>query len=97
MKIKNTNIDDWNRMKSESQTKELKKTEDYRNDITLHLIRIGGDVERIKEDISDIKSHLSSINGRVRQNEKDISWVKGIGGTFAFLIGAILTWLGLEK
>ena len=84
-------------MKSESQTKEMKKTEDYRNDITVHLIRISVDVEHIKEDISDIKGHLSSINGRVRQNEKDISWVKGIGGTFVFLIGAALTWLGLDK
>ena len=84
-------------MKSESQTKEMKKTEDYRNDITLHLVRISGDVEHIKGDIGDIKDHLSKINGRVRQNEKDISWVKGIGGTFVFLIGAALTWLGLEK
>ena len=84
-------------MKSESQTKEMKKTEDYRNDITLHLVRISGDVEHIKGDIGDIKDHLSKINGRVRQNEKDISWVKGIGGTFVFLIGSALTWLCLDK
>ena len=73
------------------------KDKEFQTDVTLHLIRIGGDVERIKEDIIDIKSHLSSINGRVRQNEKDISWVKGIGGTFVFLIGVILTWLGIDK
>ena len=73
------------------------KDREFQTDVTSHLIRIGGDVERIKEDISDIKDHLSKINGRVRQNEKDISWVKGIGGTFVFLIGVILTWLGIDK
>jgi len=73
------------------------KDREFQTDVTLHLIRIGSDVEHIKEDITDIKDHLATINGRVRQNEKDISWIKGIGGTFVFIIGVILTWLGIDK
>ena len=73
------------------------KDKEFQTDVTLHLIRIGGDVEHIKEDITDIKDHLAAINGRVRQNEKDISWIKGIGGTFVFVIGVILTWLGIDR
>lgn len=74
-----------------------KDSKDFEKDITVHLIRIGGDVEHIKEDIGDIKKHLAVMNGRVRQNEKDISWMRGIGGTFVFIVGAVLTWLGIEK
>ena len=74
-----------------------KKNTEFETDITLHLIRIGGDIEHIKEDMVEVKEHLSKINGRVRENEKQISWLKGIGSTFVFLVGAILTWFGIEK
>ena len=74
-----------------------KDKEEFETDITLHLIRIGGDIERIKEDMVEVKDHLAKINGRVRENEKELSWMKGIGGTFVFIIGAILTWMGIEK
>jgi len=74
-----------------------KSTKEFETDITLHLIRIGGDVEHIKEDMTEVKEHLSKINGRVRQNEKDVSWIKGIGGTFVFVVSALLTWLGIDK
>ena len=70
---------------------------EFETDITLHLIRIGGDIEHIKEDISEVKDQLKKINGRVRENEKELSWMKGIGGTFVFIISAVLTWLGIEK
>jgi hypothetical protein len=74
-----------------------KDRKEFETDITLHLIRIGGDIEHIKEDMSEVKSQLKKINGRVRDNEKELSWMKGIGGTFVFVIGAILTWLGIDK
>ena len=45
----------------------------------------------------EVKDHLAKINGRVRENEKELSWMKGIGGTFVFIVGAVLTWLGIEK
>ena len=76
------------------KTKNIRDKE-FQTDVTLHLIRIGGDVEHIKEDISEVKDHLSKINGRVRENEKQISWMQGIGVTITFIIGSILTWLKL--
>ena len=74
-----------------------KSVDEYRTDITLHLIRISGDLENIKQDIGSINNHLSQINGRVRTTEQQISWMKGIGSTFVFIIGAVLAWMGLEK
>ena len=44
-----------------------------------------------------IRTRVDQINGRVRDNEKQISWIKCIGSMFVFAIGAILTWLGVEK
>ena len=75
----------------------IKNTKDFETDITLHLIRIGGDVEHIKENIDSINKHLQLMNGRVRENEKQISWMKGIGSTFVFIVGAVLTWFGIDK
>ena len=69
----------------------------YRLDVTTHLIRISGDLEHIKENMDSINNHLGEINGRVRDTEKQISWMKGIGGTLAFVVGIILTWLGIDK
>jgi len=54
-------------------------------------------MEHIKINIDDIKRHVAAQNGRVRETEKQISSIKGIGGTLVFVIGSILTWLGLEK
>jgi hypothetical protein len=33
----------------------------------------------------------------VREAEKNISAIKAVGGTFIFVIGSILTWLGIER
>ena len=74
-----------------------KNTKEFETDITLHLIRIGSDVEHIKDNIDSINKHLQLINGRVRENEKQISWMKGIGSTFVFIIGVVLTWFGIER
>ena len=44
-----------------------------------------------------IRDRVDQINGRVRESENQISWIKGIGSTFVFVVGCILTWMGLEK
>ena len=72
-------------------------TEEYRNNITLHLMRISGDIEHIKEKVGDINNHLVRLNGRVTETEKQVSWIKGIGGAIVFAIGVVLTWIGIEK
>tara|TARA_R110002167_G_scaffold209531_4_gene413458 strand:+ start:206 stop:436 length:231 start_codon:yes stop_codon:yes gene_type:complete len=70
---------------------------EYRNNITVHLVRISTDVEHIKEKVTDNNQHLEKINGRLRDAEKSISAIKAIGGTLTFIISVILTWLGIEK
>tara|TARA_R100001530_G_scaffold132685_1_gene105326 strand:- start:696 stop:950 length:255 start_codon:yes stop_codon:yes gene_type:complete len=84
-------------MRSASETKAMKKTDEYRNDITLHLTRISSDLEHIKENVASINKHLEIMNGRIRASENQISWMKGIGGTLVFVVGVILTWLGVDK
>ena len=71
--------------------------EQYRNNITLHLTRISGDIEHIKEKVNDNNRHLEKINGRLRAAEKDITAVKTVGGTITFIIGVVLAWLGIDK
>ena len=44
-----------------------------------------------------IRTRVDQINGRVRDNEKQIFLIKGIGSTLAFIVGAVLTWLGVER
>ena len=78
------------------KTKSIRDKE-FQTDVTLHLIRIGGDVEHIKEDITSINNNLSKLNGRVRENEKQISWIKGIGTTVSFIVGSILAWFGMTE
>ena len=71
--------------------------EQYRNNITLHLTRISGDIEHSKEKVNDNNRHLEKINGRLRTAEKDITAVKTVGGTITFIVGVILAWLGIDR
>ena len=70
----------------------MSKVEEYRTNITLHLTRMSGDLEHIKEKVNDNNKHLLNLNGRVRNNEVAISRMKGIGGTLSAIILAILGW-----
>ena len=72
-------------------------TEEYRNNITLHLTKMCSDIGHIKEKVNENNKHLIMLNGRVRENEKQISWMKGIGTTVVFVISVVLSWLGFEK
>ena len=73
------------------------KTEEYRNNITMHLTRISSDIEHIKEKVTENNKHLARINGRLRKAENSITSIKSIGITLYTLIGVVLTWLGIEK
>jgi hypothetical protein len=61
------------------------------------MTRISGDIEHIKDKVNDNNKHLIRLNGRVTETEKQISSIKGIGGTLVFVIGTVLTWLGIDK
>ena len=71
--------------------------EEYRNNITLHLTRISGDIEHIKEKVNDNNNHLEIINGRLRKAENNITSMKSIGLTLYAVIGAALTYLGIKE
>ena len=71
--------------------------DEYRSNITLHLTRVSGDIEHIKETVESINKHLNLINGRLRTAENNITAVKTAGGTVTFLIGVVLAWLGVDK
>ena len=62
------------------------------SDLTMHVTRISGDVEHIRDKVNDNNNQLIRLNGRVRENEKQISWMKGIGSTITFILGSILAW-----
>ena len=72
-------------------TKE-KETEAHRNFVTVALTQLTGDMERVKVIVEKNEKWLVKLNGRVRDNEKDIAKVKGIGGTIAAFIIALLGW-----
>jgi peptidoglycan hydrolase CwlO-like protein len=69
--------------------------EEYRSNITLHLTRISGDIEHIKEKVNDNNKHLEKINGRLRTAENSITAIKTVGSTITLIIGIVLTWLGI--
>ena len=70
-----------------------KSTKNFETDITVHLVRISGDVEHIKEKVDSNNKHLQAINGRVRETEKQLSLMKGIGATVTFVISALIAWI----
>ena len=73
------------------------KTEEYRTNITLHLTRISGDIEHIKEKVDLTNEHLEKINGRLRTAENNITAIKTTGITLYTVLGALLAWFGISK
>jgi hypothetical protein len=71
-------------------------TEEYRSNMTIHLTRISGDIEHIKENIVSINENVKLINGRLRKAENNIIGMKSVGFTLYAIIGIILTWLGIK-
>ena len=74
-----------------------KKVDEYRSNITLHLTRMSGDIEHIKEKVNDNNKHLLRLNGRVKDNEVAISRIKGIGGTLSAIVIAMLGWFKMGE
>ena len=74
-----------------------KSTEEYRNEVTLHLVRITGELSHIREKVEANHRHLEKINGRLTTAEHSITAIKTIGTTLTLVIGVILTWLGIQK
>ena len=74
-----------------------KSTEEYRNEVTLHLTRITGEFTHIREKVEANHTHLEKINGRLTTAEHSITAMKTIGTTLTIVVGTILTWLGLDR
>tara|TARA_R110002020_G_scaffold6557_2_gene27832 strand:+ start:335 stop:568 length:234 start_codon:yes stop_codon:yes gene_type:complete len=74
-----------------------KSTEEYRSEVTVHLVRISGELAHIREKVEANHKHLEKINGRLRTAEHSITAIKTIGTTLTITIGGVLTWLGLDK
>ena len=72
-------------------------TKEILTELTLHITRISGDIEHIKDKVNDNNKHLEKINGRLRSAENSITAMKSICSTLTFIIGAILTWLGVQE
>tara|TARA_R110002020_G_scaffold466550_1_gene689177 strand:+ start:1143 stop:1376 length:234 start_codon:yes stop_codon:yes gene_type:complete len=72
-------------------------TKEILTELTLHITRISGDIEHIKDKVNDNNKHLEKINGRLRSAENSITAMKSIGSTLTFIIGVILTWLGVQE
>ena len=72
-------------------------TKEILTELTLHITRISGDIEHIKDKVIDNNKHLEKINGRLRSAENSITAMKSIGSTLTFIIGVILTWLGVQE
>ena len=51
----------------------------------------------IREMVDSSYKELKELNGRVRKNESSISWIKGIGSTVTFIIGALLAWFKIDN
>jgi len=76
---------------------EAKETEEHRNFVTIALTEIKGDTERVKAIVEKNERWLAKLNGRVRSNERDISRMKGIGGTVATILLAIISWFKIGE
>ena len=74
-----------------------KSTEEHRNLVTIHLVKITGELAHIREKVDANHSHLEKINGRLTTAEHSITAMKTIGSTLTILIGIVLTWLGVQK
>ena len=69
----------------------------FETDITLHLTRISGDVEHIKQDIKYVVEHLEKINGRLRSAENSITAHKAVGITMVTVLTLAISFVGLIR
>ena len=84
-------------MRSETETINMKSTEEYRSDITLHLVRISGNMGHMKESLISVVTHLEKINGRLRYAENSISAIKAIGFTITTVLTIAIALIGVFR
>ena len=72
-------------------------TEEHRNLVTIHLVKITGELAHIREKVEANHTHLEKINGRLTTAEHSVTAMKTIGSTLTLIIGVVLTWLGIQK
>ena len=84
-------------MRSETETIEMKSTEEYRTNTTVHLVRISGDVEHMKERLDSVVTHLEKINGRLRVAENSITAHKAVGITMVTVLTLAISLVGIIR
>ena len=72
-------------------------SEEHRNLVTIHLVKITGELAHIREKVEANHTHLEKINGRLTTAEHSVTAMKTIGSTLTLIIGVVLTWLGIQK
>ena len=82
-------------MRSETETIEIESTEEYRTNITVHLVRISSDVEHIKQDLKAVISHLELMNGRLRAAENSLASHKAVGITAVTALTIAISVIGI--
>ena len=82
-------------MRSETETMEIESTEEYRTNITVHLVRISSDVEHIKQDLKAVISHLELMNGRLRTAENSLAAHKAVGITAVTALTIAISVIGI--
>jgi hypothetical protein len=72
-----------------------KNTKNFETDITVHLTRMSGDIEHIKERVDLAVVHLEKLNGRLRTAENSLSAHKAVGITIATVLTIAVSLLGV--
>tara|TARA_Y100001963_G_scaffold65046_1_gene90609 strand:- start:98 stop:331 length:234 start_codon:yes stop_codon:yes gene_type:complete len=72
-----------------------KSTRDFETDITLHLTRISGDVEHIRERVDIAVRHLELMNGRLRTAENSLASHKAVGITVVTALTIAISVIGI--
>jgi len=82
-------------MRSETETIEMESIDEYRTNITVHLVRISSDVEHIKQDLKAVISHLELMNGRLRTAENSLASHKAVGITAVTALTIAISVIGI--
>ena len=72
-----------------------KNTKNFETDITVHLTRMSGDIEHIKERVGLAVVHLEKLNGRLRTAENRLSAHKAVGITIATVLTIAVSIVGV--
>ena len=71
------------------------KNTNFEIDATLHLTRISGDVEHIKERVDIAVKHLELMNGRLRAAENSLAAHKAVGISMVTVLSLAISLIGI--